>query len=287
MDCVIYVEMTRLEADQKPSLWLCAKCFPNLANNWPTTSAPAVHQPSPNVEKSPAVDKKSDADRVSIAQHSTNLRLLESKLAESVKKIEALAAATASRPVPTKWGPTGDRADNFNRLIITNMPITREPLISRIVLLAHRVGCELRPQDIDHCNQIMTPHPSGATPVFVRFVQRWKRDEFYSLYLSFVNERALTIGEIFGRGIGDNRRIFVSEHLTSADNVIYKEARRMRKRGLIARVRTRNGCVFITPLGSEKEKYVGDTDALMNTDVQNQSLLSEADCSYYFDAWPK
>lgn len=292
LDVNVYIEMVRLQQDQKSSLWLCSECFPALANNWHSTthaSATSCATIPPKADDHPAkndrIDKRPNPDRQSIAQHVSNLRLLEAKLAESIKKIESFSPPAASDPGPSKWGPSGDRADNYNRLIITNMPVTGEPLIGRILRMAERVGCHLQAVDIDHCNQIMSRHQSGATPVFVRFVQRWKRDEFYSLFLQATSERSLMVSDVFGKCGGDTRRLYVSEHLTPADSAVYKEARRMKKRGLIKGTRTKSGCVFVLPLNEDKEKYVGDIGELVRlSNVPDISIRTEADVSHYFDA---
>jgi hypothetical protein len=143
--------------------------------------------------------------------------------------------------------------------------------------MAGRIGCQLQVVDIDHCNQIMSRHQSGATPVFV--------DEFYSLYLQTTSERSLMVGDVFGKCGGDTRRLYVSEHLTPADNAVYKEARRMKKRGLIKGTRTRSGCVFVLPLNEEREKYVGDIGELMNlSNVPDIFIRMDEVASRYFDA---
>jgi hypothetical protein len=291
-DVNVYIEMLRLEQDQEPSLWLCSECLPALANNWPSTthaSATSCATIPPKANDPPAkvghIDKRPDPDRQSITQHFSNLRLLETKLAESIKKIESFSPPAASNLGATKWGPSGVRADNYNRLIITNMPVTGEPLIARILRMARRIGCDLQAVDIDQCNQIMSRHQSGAMPVFVRFVQRWKRDEFYSLYLHSTRERLLIVGDVFGQCSDDTRRMYVSEHLTPADNVVYREARRMKKRGLIRGTRTRSGCVFVLPLNVEREKYVGSVGELVTlANDQDTQIRTDADASYYFDA---
>lgn len=292
LDVNLYIKMLELQQDLKSSLWLCGDCYPALANNWPSTphaSATSCATGPPKADNPPAkvgrIDKGPSPDRLSIVQHVNNLRLLEAKLAESIKKVESFSTPAASNSGPTKWGPSGDRADNYNRLIITNMPVTGEPLIARILRMAKRIGYDLQAVDIDHCNQIMSRHQSGATPVFVRFVQRWKRDEFYSLYLHSMSERSLLVRDVFGQCNNDTRRMYVSEHLTPVDNVVYKEARRMKKRGLIRGARTKGGCVFVLPLNDEKEKYVGDIGELVKlSNVPDMSIRTEADVSCYYDA---
>jgi hypothetical protein len=96
------------------------------------------------------------------------------KLSESIKHVERSASlhilgsggAKRMDKVPLK-----SHAENHNRLIITNLPITDEGrLINQIITLARHVGVDLCYNDIGHCNQMTCAYPSVAVPVFVRFV---------------------------------------------------------------------------------------------------------------------
>jgi hypothetical protein len=60
-------------------------------------------------------------------------------------------------------------------------------------------------------------HPSNTAPVFVRFVSRWRREEFYSCYLLYVNKKLLLIATVFRQYKENLSRIYVSEHLRVSD----------------------------------------------------------------------
>jgi hypothetical protein len=113
--------------------------------------------------------------------------------------------------------------------------------------------------DVDHCNQLMSNHLSNA--VFMRFVSRWRREEFYSCYLHFVNKRTLLIATVFRQYKDSLGRIYVSEHLTSQVNLVYKGVKKLKKSGLVKKVSTRKGCVCIVSLDG-KEKFVENVDEL-------------------------
>jgi hypothetical protein len=102
-------------------------------------------------------------------------------------------------------------------------------LIDNIFALARFIGVELRYSDIDHCNQLSGSHKSNAAPVFVKFVSRWMRDEFYSCYLHCVKGKALTVSMLFRLCKNDNRRIYLSEHLTLHDSAIFREGKRLKR----------------------------------------------------------
>jgi hypothetical protein len=219
------------------SLWLCWACLPNLMKYLPTTDA--IDKSKVKVELMSVNDRVSkflESGRLAVAQHSANLRVLEVKLSESIKQI----ARSASLQVLRRSGaermdraPLKNRAENHNRLIITNLPVTDEGrLIDRIITLARHIGVDLCYNDIDHCNQMTSAHPSAVVPV--TFVRKWQRDSFYSHYRHFVKERQLAVWDVFRQSRSDCRRIYLFEHLKPADNVVYKETRRMKKRSLVA-----------------------------------------------------
>jgi hypothetical protein len=178
------------------SLWLCGACLPNLMKYLPTTDAIDKNYDFTDALDAVKVELMSVNDRVSktlescrlaVAQHCANHRVLEVKLSESIKQI----ARSASLHVLRRSGaermdraPLKNRAENHNRLIITNLPINDEGgLIDWIITLARHVGVDLCYNDVDHCYQMTSVHPSAAVPVFVRFVRKWQRDSFYSHHI--------------------------------------------------------------------------------------------------------
>jgi hypothetical protein len=178
------------------SFWVCGACLPNLMKYMPTTDATDKNCDVTDALDAVKVELMSVNDRISItlesgrlavAQHSANLMVLEVKLPESIKQI----ARSASLHVLGRSGaermdrvPLKNRAENHNRLIITNLPVTDEGrLIDRVITLARNIGVDLCYNDIDHCNKMTSAHPSAVVPV--RIVRKWQRDSFHSHYRHF------------------------------------------------------------------------------------------------------
>jgi hypothetical protein len=145
-------------------------------------------------------------------------------------------------------------------------------LIDNILVLARFIGVELRYNDIDHCNQLSGSHQSNAAPVFVKFVSRWIRDEFYSCYLHCVKGKALTVSTLYGHCKDDDRRIYVSEHLTLHDNTIFKEARRLKRINLFSRVFTRKSVVSVILLIGD-ERIASDAGKLMKLTIVAENYV--------------
>jgi hypothetical protein len=254
------------------SIWLCADCLPNLIKYLPGSVSTAATTVDSTALSSAAVDKIEDmcgrtnavltSCHQSFAQHCDNIRLLELKMSEAIKSVEklnvSLTTPQQTSPLPSAASSTSDRNTNVDRLIITNLPILQESrLIESVVALAHRFEMDLRVGDIASCNQQRKAHPSNASPVFLKFVSQCTRNEFYSRYLHYAKCQHLGVADVLPDYRGNTRRIYVSEHLTPSDNIIFREARRMRSKGQIASAFTRRGAVYIIPLGTDCPKLIG------------------------------
>jgi hypothetical protein len=308
-----HVSCTSLRADTfiemagvKSSIWLCEVCMPNLMKYVAVSSSQANDVATLDAveERLTAICDRFDAATVSAAdaqdRHCSNLRELESRLSLAAQGVEKVSSSLLDGSyvnqggVPEKAFGEGAQKDvqhhhgrfaNRNRLIITNMPVRAESrLIDDILALSWAIGFDLQYGDIDHCNQLTSNHPSNAAPVFVRFVSRWRREEFYSCYLHYVNKKPLQIATVFRQYKDSLGRIYVSEHLTPHDNLVYKGAKNLKKSGLIMKVSTRKGCVCIVSLDG-KEKLVENLDELRRmTSVLENFTPTTADLSLYVDA---
>jgi hypothetical protein len=83
---------------------------------------------------------------------------------------------------------------------------------------------------------------AATSPVFVKFVSRWMREEFYACYLHCVKGKALIVSMLLRLCKDNNRRIYVSEHLALHDSTIFREAKRL---NLFSRVFTRKDVVSV------------------------------------------
>jgi hypothetical protein len=273
----VYIEMAGCDA----SIWLCKVCLPNLVKYLPLSSSASALG---DMEKSfttlcDKVDAIAVASGEADARHCASLSLLQAKVSEIAEKSErhiaevmkvSMGSQNTQRNKPAvnqMSAAVSNRTANYNRLIITNLPMLQGTrLIDNILALAQFIGVELRYSDIDHCNQLSGSHQSNAAPVFVKFVSRWMRDEFYSCYLHYVKGKALTVSALFRHCNDNNRRIYVSEHLTPHDNTIYKEARRLKRMNLFSRVVTRKGVVSVILLNGV-ERIPSDAGELMKLTV--------------------
>jgi hypothetical protein len=278
-----YIELSLAEE----AIWMCPDCLPNLLRYLPK-EAPCS---CTNVEA--AVNSIADTVRTvckeyesaltscqqSISQYHTNIRILEKKLAGPLDSTPVASVSSPvqqhaqlidpAAPIPSK--PVNDaevsRDANRSRVIITNVPLVRKGhLADHIIKLAQFIGLELRYSDIESCNQLAGAHPSNASPIFVRFASGCMRDAFYDRYRHLVLQRRLAVADVFPQWKDDLRRIYVAEHLTPADNIIYKEARRMKKQNVIDGTFTKNGLVHIVSPGSTRGRPIYNiTDLLAVT----------------------
>jgi hypothetical protein len=92
------------------------------------------------------------------------------------------------------------------------------------------------------------------------------RDEFYSFYLHCVEGKALKVSTLFRHSKYDNRRIYVSKHLTLHDSTIFRETRRLKRMNPFSRVFTRKGFVSVILLNGD-ERIPSDASKLMKLTI--------------------
>jgi hypothetical protein len=98
------------------------------------------------------------------------------------------------------------------------------------------------------------------------------RDEFYSCYLHCVKRKALTVSTLFRLCVDDNRRIYVSEHLTLHDSTIFREAKRLKRINLFSRVFTRKGVVSVILLNGD-ERIPTDAGELIKLTIVAENIV--------------
>jgi hypothetical protein len=286
----VYMQM----ASNKVSIWLCEVCLPNLVMYLPVSKSAVKRRhgdygDNGDMEKGlttlcDKVDAIAVAGREADDRHCASLSLLQAKVSEIAEKSERqmaqvmanMGSQNVQENKPTDYqlsAAVSNRTTNYNRLIITNLPVLKgHRLIDNILALARFIGVELRYSDIDHCNQLSGSHQSNAAPVFVKFVSRWMRDEFYSCYLHCVKGKALTVSMLFRLCEDDNRRIYVSEHLTLHDSTIFREAKRLKRMNLFSRVFTRKGVVSVILLNGD-ERIPRDAGELINLTIVAENYV--------------
>ena len=96
----------------------------------------------------------------------------------------------------------------------------------------------------------------------VQFVFKSQRDDFFGAYLSTLKKtpaEQLTLKDI---GLESDKRIYVNENLTRSNHLLRKEAKRMKRRGFIHNVVTRNGAVFIKRRANAKNEFIYSAEQL-------------------------
>jgi hypothetical protein len=294
---------------EKKSIWLCCECLPFLTRFLPkaaSCSCASVNAAvdavmSTVVKKIDNVCKERDSavasHQQSISQYQSNMRILEKKISEMMEVASSKILPPTEPVGPPQNSPDdisnttekagrraneeADRDANRDRLIITNMPVVPDAYLpDAIIGLGWSIGLELRYSDIENCNQLAGAHPSNARPVFVKFVSKCMRDTFYARYRRLVLRHPLCVADVYTHLKGDHRRIYVAEHLTPADNTIFKEARRMKKRNIIGGAYTKYGQVHIIPLGSTCGQPIHDLSDLAMLEPIQSTPAEQSDNSF-------
>jgi hypothetical protein len=98
------------------------------------------------------------------------------------------------------------------------------------------------------------------------------RDESYSCYLHCVTRKALQVSTLFRHCKDDNRRIYVSKHLTLHDHTIFKEAKRLKRKNLFLRVFTRKSVGSVILLNGD-ERISSDASELMKLTIVAENFV--------------
>uniref|UniRef100_A0A2A4IZ17 PHD-type domain-containing protein n=1 Tax=Heliothis virescens TaxID=7102 RepID=A0A2A4IZ17_HELVI len=115
-----------------------------------------------------------------------------------------------------------------------------------ILVMAHKIGVTLEEHDIDFVSRVGPRRPKTAASdapirnLAVRFVRRYKRDEFLK---AAKMRRSLTSTDIDING--PTRNIFVNERLTSGNRQLFRSARNAAKEHGYKYCWIRNGAILI------------------------------------------
>lgn len=161
-----------------------------------------------------------------------------------------------------------DHLERANDLIISGVPYTtNENLKQTFSILATRLeyqNCNLPMVDLKRLAKL--PITSGATPpILCQFAFKNSRNEFYHRYLK---TRNLTLRLL---GFESDQRIYCNENLTQQARVIRTEAIKMKKRGSLTKVYTRNGVTFVQPADGTVAEPVYDVAQLFEKTKQTLS----------------
>lgn len=122
-----------------------------------------------------------------------------------------------------------------------------ENLQHNVIVAAAKLGVKLINEDIDWTSRAGPKRPSNANhqanfprPVIVKLLRRGKRDEMLK---AFKSRRNLTSSDV---GIaGPARKIYINEHLTKENRLLYRDARARAKDGGFRFCWTNSGRIYI------------------------------------------
>lgn len=101
-------------------------------------------------------------------------------------------------------------------------------------------------------------HAKAIAPpvILVKFTAPWIKSQFMNMYFKY---KLLNLTDI---GYSVSSRIYISENLTTANHIIFREASILKKNGLISKIRTTDGLIYIN-VGGPSSKLVSSIPELM------------------------
>lgn len=209
-------------------------------------------------------------------------------------KIEAVTKENAElRSQLSEMDDRLARCERGNQLIIRGVPVVGDDdLVAIFNEISHTVNF-----DVGSCNgyniyrllnrnssskRVLRSNTSSAVRqttiskmnqpsiVIVQFVAHWDKLTFMHKYFSFIK-----IGELnhssLGIGLNSNGRIYIGEHLTKKNHIIFIKCAILKSSGKISQYFTRNGLVFVRISKSSNPVSISSSDALFN-DISSSLL---------------
>ena len=142
-----------------------------------------------------------------------------------------------------------DRMERSQELIIKGIPYRRDEDLNEIFRgITYCLGIARTNFPVVHLKRLskVPLRIESTPPIICQFRSRGSRDDFFQMYL---NNRSLTLDNI---GYDSQRRIYINENLSPLVKRILLAAIKLRSKGLLYKVSTRKGSVYVrTCLGSE------------------------------------
>lgn len=139
---------------------------------------------------------------------------------------EVREMTTLNRKLKTENERLSQRIDELeqyqrmNNLEIRGITEQTDP-IKVVERIGQCVGATISPTDIDTCHWVQTPK-AGTKNIIVRFVQRSKRDEVFTL----ARKKRLNAATL---GYQTTNNVFVNEHLTQANKKLLAAAKQRKR----------------------------------------------------------
>ncbi|XP_044749723.1 uncharacterized protein LOC123310324 [Coccinella septempunctata] len=139
---------------------------------------------------------------------------------------------------------TLDQFSRSNNLEIQNVP---EKSNENLIEIVSRIGSHLNvPVDVsslDHVARVPTKLPNKPKNIVVRFISKIKRDNLLTAYKALQRSNSNNRAGITVKDVADG--LFIGEHLTMQNKLLFKEARASARRKGYGFVWTQNGNILV------------------------------------------
>ncbi|XP_044759186.1 uncharacterized protein LOC123316934 [Coccinella septempunctata] len=137
-----------------------------------------------------------------------------------------------------------EKQNRQNNIEIQNVPYkSGENLIEMVNSIGSSMGVQVEPRAIDYVTRVPTSVKDKHKNIIVRFSNKNDRDNFLANYRKKRATMGSTHAGITVSNVAD--RLYINEHLTLADKIIFKQARELAKHKGYKYVWTHNGNVLI------------------------------------------
>ena len=145
----------------------------------------------------------------------------------------------------------------INNLIITGIPHKeREDTDDLVIKLGEQMGVNIEKRDIDISHRL-PGNAKNQSPIIVKFVRRIKKIELLK------NRRKLRdINSSHVVGGAPNNKVFINEHLTKKNQILFTSARKLREEKLIADTWVRDCKIWVRQAEGMQVKQIINVEDL-------------------------
>lgn len=162
-----------------------------------------------------------------------------------------------------------DRMHRRNNLVIRNMPVfpneKKDGLMACLLNIAVVTKFNFQDGDVVSIERFKNSS-HRLVPILVKFANAGVRDRFFGSY--FKNLQLFSLNAL---GLSNaNSRIYLNEHLTDRNMVLYNHAMQLKAKGKLRRVSTFNGQIFVTVGRRSRSQVLSSVEELSSL-VSNTS----------------
>lgn len=250
-----------LDAKERPELWKCQNC----------------HEPTPSdlmrelkriSEFNKNVSQSLESCHEGITENNGLIRNLESEIKNCFEKIGNLTAKCASLEKENnnlkQQLNTQEQYTRLNCVEIFGVPELREEntyaVVSRI---ATAMNVKAGVEDIDCCHRLRKfPNSTEPRGIVVKFLTRWKKEEFLEARRSRKNLCLRDIGFEAQENVDPNKIVYMNESLTRANRSLLNKCREYKKVENIKYLWVRNGKILMRKNDVSRIYVITTTDDL-------------------------